>query len=84
MDDVTCTLFPNPSSHEMHLEINPELNLMGIKTRIEIFTLEGKLIHSENLDQSQVILHKQHFGEGAFLCKIHVGNQSIVKKLIFN
>jgi hypothetical protein len=84
LDDVTCTLFPNPSSHEMHLEINPELNLMGIKTRIEIFTLEGKLIHAENLDQSLVILDKQHFGAGTFLCKIYVGNQSIVKKLIFN
>ena len=84
LDDVTCTLFPNPSSHEMHLEINPELNLMGIKSRIEIFTLEGKLIHAENLDQSLVILDKQHFGAGAFLCKIYVGNQSIVKKFIFN
>ncbi len=84
LDDVTCTLFPNPSGHVMHLEINPKLNLMGIKTHIEIFTLEGKLIHAENLDQSQVILDKQHFGEGAFLCKIYVGNHSIVKKLIFN
>ncbi len=84
IDDVQFSVFPNPSSDEIHVQFNEELLKSGLESRIEIFTLEGKMIHSEHIDQASKSLYKSQFGAGSFLCKIYIGNQSIVKKLIFN
>ena len=84
LNEVNCSVFPNPSSQDIHIELNSALMSLGLSARIDVYTIDGKIMHTEALEQAHITLSKFQFGEGTFFCKIQMGNQSVVKKLIFN
>ena len=54
------TLFPNPSSGILYLSLNK-------RSLVQIFSVQGKLLHSENLDNGTTMLNISNFPAGVYI-----------------
>lgn len=73
-------LYPNPT--------NGKLNLKGLKTnsQVQIFDLQGKLLHSINVHNGQknlINLDDLQISEGVFLLKVANNNGFIIKRIVY-
>ena len=63
-DQKSTTLYPNPVSQELTIRTSHELK------RVEIYTLEGKLIEQKPVNGLQQTMNVSHLPEGTYLARI--------------
>ncbi|RYD82972.1 MAG: T9SS type A sorting domain-containing protein, partial [Sphingobacteriales bacterium] len=79
-------LYPNPVENVLNVEFTvPQIN--NTKAALEIFTVEGKLVKTENMQAkafspNTIYADLSGFNKGIYLAKLTVGNFSEVKKII--
>ncbi len=80
-DQNRVTLYPNPVSDQLNIRTNssdPQ------SCTIEIYTLEGRLIHHENVELTSEdhSIQVSNFASGVYLCKINNGTKISTTKFI--
>lgn len=76
-------VFPNPNNGKFSLKISNGLE-DGNQTKIELYSLEGKLLKTLNYTDHFTTLDISEFGKGIYLLSIKSVNLNEVKKLIVN
>jgi len=76
---------PNPASDEVLIKLNPEIRISG-KILVEIFTLDGKILSSENLEPNgnTVQMHVNFIPEGLYFVRIKSGEYTESQKILIN
>ena len=77
-NQLDINLFPNPTSDYLHIHLS---ELTG-NTSIQLFTMNGALKHSENLQYKTRIVDVSNYEPGLYILKINQNNEKITKKLI--
>ena len=75
--ESNITVYPNPTIGEIHIQ-----NLTNtIIDKLELYTVDGKLVFIKNLNDINAIIDVTHLSNATYLIKIH-SNNSIDKKII--
>jgi len=76
--------FPNPfdQTTNIQIEINSQSNL-----ELEVFTLAGKLVYAERIDQAfagkhQFTINAENLGSGMYFYKVSDGVTDVSRKMI--
>lgn len=68
--------YPSPVSENLAIETS------GMKCRIELFDLNGRLIHKKDIDGDTYIIDMTTFSEGIYLLRVNTGGKTFVRKII--
>ncbi len=76
----TCEIYPNPSTDgNLYIKSNGQID------KIEIFNINGQLIHSiDNIFETEYVLNLSITSKGIYIAKFTSENQILTKKLIIN
>jgi len=84
-NNKTITIFPNPASDQLTLEIN---SIKATEINVLIIDLMGKIVHEQsfNFDQglSKNVMQLDQLHEGIYLIKLQSGNDTFTKKLVID
>ena len=76
---IPISVYPNPSSDEMRIDV-PEADWS-----MDIYSMTGQLVYTENILQGQVYsVNKDRMGSGIYILKMRSQLGSIHHKLIFD
>lgn len=86
LDDnsIGLSAYPNPSTSDIHLEIQSDVFMAASKATLQIFSVTGDEMMHQVLHHNSLTLTKDQLGTGIFMCRITLDNTSVVKKLIFH
>ncbi|MEN0006455.1 MAG: DUF4465 domain-containing protein [Bacteroidota bacterium] len=66
----TLKVFPNPTQHFLNIQLE------GVPTApIQIVSLEGKILHQQELQQNNIALPVQHFPKGQYFIRAFIDNR---------
>jgi len=76
---------PNPASNEVMIKLNPEIRISG-KILVEILSLDGKILSSENLEPSENTVQMQvnFIPEGLYFVRIKYLEVTESKKILIS
>jgi hypothetical protein len=74
-------VFPNPFSGLLNIQLSSPISSAG---RIEIISLEGRLVHSLSLHASEVLyqVHLPDLAKGLYICRVQNGVTIETRKII--
>ena len=75
-DNIQVNLYPNPTSALLNIQTSNQLQ------RIDICTVEGKVIQSQNVNSNQSLIDLQGFKSGYYLLMIHTVEGVEVRKVL--
>lgn len=81
--EAIVEIFPNPNKGKFSLKINNGLENSS-QTKVELYSLEGKLLKTLNYSDHFTTLDISEFGKGIYLLSITNNNYQKVEKLIVN
>ena len=81
MLDQSITIYPNPSSDILNINLGTKLLEKDIQS-ISIYDLKGKEIFHSAVFKSSIEIKK--FNRGSYVIKIQVSNSSITKRFFVN
>lgn len=81
--EAIVEIFPNPNKGKFSLKINNGLENSS-QTKVELYSLEGKLLKTLNYSDHFTILDISEFGKGIYLLSVTNNNYQKVEKLIVN
>ncbi len=62
-------IFPNPASDVLNISLTP-----GINNYLEVYSSNGKLIHTETSEQAEIRLDLANYYKGLYILTIKAGN----------
>lgn len=73
-------LFPNPANDEFNIVFTE--TLQGLQTNCNIYSSQGQLVYSQNLNAQISTVSAAQFAAGVYFVEVEVGENKNVKKLV--
>ncbi len=70
--DIELSAFPNPTADFINLEINTEL--LSVGARLEVVSIDGKLLHTERIIQRKTRIDLSAFANGIYIINVRAGD----------
>jgi len=71
-------IYPNPARQNMTIEFNNEKI-----SYLEVIDVTGKIVYSSNVDNNLITIDKRDIGTGMFFLKLHINDEVITSKIMF-
>ncbi len=78
LDETMFEIYPNPASEYVKISSNNMID------EIMIFSIDGRMVYSEDVDNNETSIDVSSFESGAYIMKMVVGKEVVVKRVIFN
>jgi alpha-amylase len=72
-------VYPNPGSGSVHVQLQ-EISPEG--SRLQVYSISGKLIHTRNLEQANTTLETSHWAPGTYLIRVQHKEGVAIQKLV--
>ncbi len=77
-EEANMKLYPNPAESSATIQFDGAIE----KAQIEVFDIMGKLVFSDNMNNSTYLLRVENFPAGIYQIVVRTENGSFVKKLV--
>lgn len=79
-EEAKITIYPNPSDNRLNIVINDATSSNNYN--IQIYSILGKCIYSQNSESSKISISLTNFSTGVYTRAVHINNIKYVYKII--